>query len=78
MSSWDHKLDYILDQTENIHRWYSRELGWCFITDRHNNRYRLDDTMRLDQIKSLIEKIKKINIHGFKSFQEHYGGTDRY
>lgn len=69
---WRHTLNYILEETEDIHRFYSIELGWCFLTDKQGERHRLDDTMELEEIMNLIEKIKKINSYGYKSFQKYF------
>jgi hypothetical protein len=69
---WRHTLNYILEETEDIHRFYSIELGWCFLTDKQGERHRVDDTMELEEIMNLIEKIKKINSYGYKSFQKHF------
>jgi hypothetical protein len=63
-NQWDIKLDYILLQAKSIHKWYSRELEWCFLTDVNGNRYRIDPTMTMEHIGGIIEKIKLTNTRG--------------
>lgn len=75
MGSWIHKLNYILSNTETIHRFYSSELQWCYLTDRTSRRHRIDNTMSLEQIHDIIENIKRINSYGTYAVQEHHGGA---
>lgn len=58
--TWQNKLKYILEETEDIHRWYSWELEWCFLTDCRGERHRLDSTMTMEEIYNTIEYVKKV------------------
>lgn len=72
MMSWKTKLQYILEEADGIHAWYSLELGWCFLTDRRGERHRLDDSMSFDQIKNAVDYITKVHSYGTYTIQKHY------
>jgi hypothetical protein len=76
MESWYHKLKYILEETEDIHRFYSGSLGWCFLTDRKGERHRLDDTMTMEEIFNTVEYVKRVNSYNNHVIQK-YQHKDR-
>lgn len=44
-------------QCYNIHKWYSRELGWAYLTDKRNKRIRIDYNTPMENIQTLVTLI---------------------
>jgi hypothetical protein len=53
---WHEILDFVLEQ--DCHKWYSRELGWCYIIGRDGKRYEITRETTYSEAVDLINKIR--------------------
>lgn len=61
---WEKTLNHILIETEDVHRLYSEVDGWCILTAKNTQRFRINDTMTLEEVKQIIQQVKQINAYG--------------
>jgi hypothetical protein len=49
------------DDCISIHKFWSSELGFAYLTDKKGTRHKLEDWMSLDNVETVIERVKRVN-----------------
>lgn len=68
--SINHLLSWLNQEAPHIHKFYSIELNWCFLTDVKGNRYKITGKTPLSDLKETVELINKIG--QFKHLRKTY------
>lgn len=43
----------------DVHKTFSPELGWCFLSDAHGNRYKITYSWKLSDVDRIVNKIRQ-------------------
>lgn len=49
------------DDCISLHKIWSSELGFAYLTDKKGTRHKLEDWMSMDHVERVIERVKRVN-----------------
>jgi hypothetical protein len=49
------------DDCISIHKIYSSEMGFAYLTDKKGVRHKLEEWMDMDTVEGVIERVKRVN-----------------
>jgi hypothetical protein len=76
MNHWDTLLAIL--KSSGIHIIYSNTEKWAYLTDKHGDRYRLDENSTLQDAESIITSVRAINEYQMKYLKQRRHESNLY
>lgn len=73
-NTWPATIDYVLTECADIHKWYSIDQNWLYLTDKNGDRHRITVKMNREEVTRIILSVKQINA-GVRKPQRYHSST---